>query len=181
MCGSPAATARQAWRHEHGTLSQRPHTRPRNFTCLHGVVSNKQTKRKVSTPVTDMEHVNTLSENIIQAKQLEDASAKELERRDAVIWYGGLFSKLFLMGLFQGLVSVKMTEIFLAWVPASSGCHCECQADRFKSHFFFFFYIFLVASGRNRSSQRDRGEERGRDGDGKAERDRKSKWLDERV
>lgn len=80
----------------------------------------------------------------------------------------GLFSKLFLMGLFQGLVSLKMTEIFLAWVPASSGC----QADRFKSNFSFFF-LSLVVCGRDKGSEKDREEEKERDKDGEAERQRR--------
>lgn len=32
----------------------------------------------------------------------------------------GLLGKLFLIGLFKGLVRLRMTEIFLAWVTASS-------------------------------------------------------------
>ena len=77
------------------------------------------------------------------------------------------------MGLFQQLVSLKMTEIFLAWVPASSGCHQECQADRFKSNFsfsMFFFFFFSVVCGRDRGSEQDREEEKEQDKDGEAER-----------
>ena len=87
-----------------------------------------------------------------------------------MVW--GLFNKLFLMGLFQQLVSLKMTEIFLAWVPASSGCHQECQADRFKSNFSFsmFFFFFSVVCGRDRGSEQDREEEKEQDKDGEAER-----------
>lgn len=68
----------------------------------------------------------------------------------------GSFCKLFLIGLFQRLVSLKMTEIFLAWVPASFGCHWECQADHFKSN----VSSFLVVCGRDRGSEQDREEEK---------------------
>lgn len=83
------------------------------------------------------------------------------------------------MGRFQGLVSLKMTEIFLAWVPASSGCHWDCQADRFKFYFSFpliflsfFLFFWLCVGGIEAQSKtekkkrirwgwrgRDRGEE----------------------
>lgn len=59
------------------------------------------------------------------------------------------FRELFLMGL----VSLKMTEIFLAWVPASSGCHWECQADRFKSSISFLFLIRWSVGGKGAQSK----------------------------
>lgn len=68
------------------------------------------------------------------------------------------------MGLFQRLVSLKMTEIFLAWVPASSGCHWECQADRFKSNisssfFSFFFWCCVGGIGAQSKTEKKRTNE----------------------
>lgn len=75
------------------------------------------------------------------------------------------------MGLFQSLDSLKMTEIFPARVPASSGCHRENQADCLKSSFYLFVYLSCRA-GRGEGLARDRGEEKERDKDGEVGRRR---------
>lgn len=54
----------------------------------------------------------------------------------------------FLMGLFQSRVSLKMTEISPARVPASSGCHPENQADCLKSSLYLFIYSFICLTAR---------------------------------
>ena len=92
------------------------------------------------------------------------------------------------MGLFQGLVSLKMTEIFLAWVPASSGCHRECQADRFKSCSIYWVVVVVVCGvwegWRLREDREEEEEERTRQGwrgaGTEEERDGESECLDER-